>query len=180
MSIISTRLLISDKRRQFLDLKIGNQMMQKVTRMETTQVCLIAANDRHASRTFVVRLPRKVYTTSWKSRVGNGNARQQWYVWLKKKQKIVVHLRFCKTTTQTFAIEAVWTTQPFNEGLPSEVVPLSFRQKKFPPSFTCTWKCTHLLNKKARDLQLCLEIIKRLLARELPTREDWHGPGFFQ
>lgn len=37
MSIISTRLLISDKRRQFLDLKIGNQMMQKVTRMETTQ-----------------------------------------------------------------------------------------------------------------------------------------------
>lgn len=37
MSIISTRLLISDKKRQFLDLKIGNPMMQKVTRMETTQ-----------------------------------------------------------------------------------------------------------------------------------------------
>lgn len=38
MSIISTRLLISDKKRQFLDLKIGNAMMQKVTRMETSQV----------------------------------------------------------------------------------------------------------------------------------------------
>lgn len=38
VSIISTRLLISDKKRQFLDLKIGNTMMQKVTRMETTQV----------------------------------------------------------------------------------------------------------------------------------------------
>ncbi|KAJ7340298.1 hypothetical protein OS493_003031 [Desmophyllum pertusum] len=37
VSIISTRLLISDKKRQFLDLKIGNVMMQKVTRMETTQ-----------------------------------------------------------------------------------------------------------------------------------------------
>lgn len=37
VSIISTRLLISDKKRQFLDLKIGNTMMQKVTRMETTQ-----------------------------------------------------------------------------------------------------------------------------------------------
>lgn len=37
MSIISTRLLISDKKRQFLDLKIGNAMMQKVTRMETSQ-----------------------------------------------------------------------------------------------------------------------------------------------
>ena len=38
MSIISTRLLISDKKRQFLDLKIGNAVMQKVTRMETSQV----------------------------------------------------------------------------------------------------------------------------------------------
>ncbi|XP_078347643.1 unconventional myosin-XV-like isoform X3 [Oculina patagonica] len=37
MSIISTRLLISDKKRQFLDLKIGSAMMQKVTRMETSQ-----------------------------------------------------------------------------------------------------------------------------------------------
>ena len=49
MSIISTRLLISDKKRQFLDLKIGNAMMQKVTRMETSQVCTM-----HHSKCYAV------------------------------------------------------------------------------------------------------------------------------
>ena len=38
MQIISTRILLSDKGRQFLDLKLGNQMVQKVTRLETQEV----------------------------------------------------------------------------------------------------------------------------------------------
>ncbi|XP_032227086.2 unconventional myosin-XV isoform X2 [Nematostella vectensis] len=40
--IISTRILVSDKKRFFLDLKIGDSMVQKVTRMETQEAKDIA------------------------------------------------------------------------------------------------------------------------------------------